>query len=173
MPPTAPEELIDAGTPATPTAAAELIEAGTPATPTGAHSLVVGAVASDYDMIVGGVTTPDMSGPLLEWAEAQEGKAAYSTGAFESPGDNPYVLIIWTESAGGKWTIKKATGGVLNGTDIFTSAEDVATPDLVTTWTAGGAATGTPVVSASTVTAAEDLIDSGTPASPTAPGELI
>lgn len=97
-------------------------------------------------LLVSGTTSPEMDGIVLPLAELQEGKAAYSTGGFDTPGDDPFVLIVWTESAGGFWTIKKATAGVFNNTDIFTSTDDVATPDLVTTWVAGGAAAGIPVV---------------------------
>jgi hypothetical protein len=49
------------------------------------------------------------------------------------------------------WVIEK------DGSNRFTSLEDVATPDLVTTWTPQATATGTPTVTAHPATAAQTI----------------
>lgn len=76
------------------------------------------------------------------------------------------VRIAW---AFGSWNIYTGLGG-----ELWWSAEDVATPDLVTTWAAAGGATGLPVVVAAELQPPEPIVPNGGPAAfPAAPGATI
>lgn len=166
MPPTAPVELIDAGTPATPTAAVELIDAGTPATPTEAGGLVDGAVTSDgmNGMRVSGSTSP--IGINVDYnsvnnfgtPQTENGRTKYVVGI-------AYV-IRWT---GTLWSVEDSVAR-------FQSASPHgALPSDVAVWNAVNSSTGTLVVTRLQIlpATAADLIDSGTPATPDAPGSLV
>ncbi len=161
MPPTAPEELIDAGTPATPTAAAELIEAGTPATPGAAATLVeivrdAGSVLTITGTLNDG--TAPVSFPPLPAIQEIAGRAAWGTGDY---------LMRWFDN------LPPSGGWGLNSADGAWTASGGASPELATGWAPVSPSTGTPVLTRSGGTAAAELIESGTPASPDAPGELI
>ena len=97
----------------------------------GAGMMVTGTLTSD------GSTSISFA-PLL-YAGIISGKASYNPVGlgFYVVGDQ----IIWSTVAT-KWRIYK------NAVIVFESSENVATPDLVTTWTPVGAATGTPTVTA-------------------------
>ena len=159
MPPTAPVELIDAGTPATPTAAVELIDAGTPATPTEAVELVDGAggLTSINGMRVSGSTSPTGANSDFTETGTMSGRPRYN---------GIWGYIEWTSVL---WSIG-------NGTSRFESASPHgALPSDVEVWTPVNGSTGTLAVTRLQILplAAAELIDGGTPATPDAPGSLV
>ena len=160
------DPLIASDTPATPDAAVELIAAGTPATPTEAGSLVAGGVVGDAinGMRVSGSTSPTNINTDFNERNAfgnvqtQNGRPKYIVGlAF---------AIEWT---GTVWSVKDATSRWESASPHGTLPSDVAV------WTAVNGSTGTLSVTRLEIrpAAAVELIDSGTPATPDAPGSLV
>jgi len=81
--------------------------------------------------------------PTLSYYDDYNSKPRYQLGA-----DVNLWFIRWQSS---KWVI----GGSGTNGGLWESSENVATPDLVVTWTNVGSATGTPVVTAATALASE------------------
>ncbi len=99
---------------------------------TGIRKRFTASTPTNPSMVVTGSLTPDLTGTYAYSGE-ESGKASYTL--------SPLIRIYWTTGTS-KWTISN----LLSIADRWESADPVATPDLVTTWTAVGAATGTPVV---------------------------
>jgi hypothetical protein len=74
--------------------------------------------------------------PLMRYAGIYNGKPFYTP----SGEDEGFVILLWT---GTDWTLNFD-----GGANLWSSSENVATPDLVTAWVSGGDATGTPVLNA-------------------------
>lgn len=172
MPPTAPGELIDAGTPATPTEAAELIDAGTPATPGAAAALLASYPAW---MRITGTLNPNATGYLpFQGVDAATGRPVYSTTAGSIPATGRWTRIIYPPDGGIAWEIQHYANGLAGSLALWpASPGEEITPDLATGWAPDGSETGTPVVTPHEAVSAAELIDGGTPSTPAAPGELI
>lgn len=82
-------------------------------------------------------TTP-VTFPTLVYAGDLNGKPCYSDNGLQT--GNTHALY-WISDGGGAWVLAQ-----LSPSCAWTSASDVATPDLATGWTALGTATGTPVI---------------------------
>ena len=97
------------------------------------------------DMTLVADTSPDISG-TYEYFTEQGGKASYYTSTLQVA---PYGAIFWNDSSL-KWNVLwiSSTGPVVSY--LWESSDDVATPDLVTTWTAV-TGSGTFTIDASTV----------------------
>ncbi len=94
-------------------------------------------------MVVSGSLSPDLTG-TFDYSGLASGRASYAISS------TPTKQIYWT-SGDNKWTI----ANLLAIGNRWESTDNVATPDLVTSWTAVGSATGTPTVTASAATAAQ------------------
>lgn len=94
-------------------------------------------------MVVSGSLSPDLTG-AFDYSGLASGRASYAISSA------PTKQIYWT-SGDNKWTI----ANLLSIGNRWESTDPVATPDLVTSWTAVGSATGTPTVTASAATAAQ------------------
>ena len=97
---------------------------GTNADITSSRTLVCDSASGGAypDILVSGAGTSDANG-TYSYAGDSYGKPYYENGS---------NLIVWVDFLGYKqWTIS------VDGTGVYESTEDVATPDLVTTWTVG------------------------------------
>lgn len=102
---------------------------------------------SKYRMLVTGSLSPDLTG---EYVSTYTDTVPLSGKGDYAKAGNPLIRIFWN-TGDDKWQIQS----LLNAGNYWESSEDVATPDLVTSWTAIGSATGTPTVTASAATAAQ------------------
>jgi hypothetical protein len=96
-------------------------------------------------MVVTGALSPDLTGSFVYNGEAS-GRASYAISSA------PTKQAYWT-SGSNKWTL----ASLLDIGNRWESSQDVATPDLVTSWTAVGSATGTPTVTAAAATATQAI----------------
>jgi len=93
-------------------------------------------------MVITGATSPDVTGILTNAGLGSDGKNDYTTGGVPLAELDNGIAITWNDTT---WSLYRYVNGVPEG-DFWDSADVVATPDLVTTWTGGGETTGTPVV---------------------------
>jgi hypothetical protein len=116
---------------------------------TGGASISV--VSGDKRVVqVGGTLTDGVNPvvfPLLSELTIEGGDLFWEIGSSE---DLPYFVVSGTPF--GSWFIGAITE---TGSAEWSSADEVATPDLVTTWTPVAPATGTPTVTAAPATAAQ------------------
>lgn len=94
-----------------------------------------------------GTGAPNFNGPVIRGALYQ-GKPTYTTNGSPwdaaAPATGRWITVGWES---GSWNISLHIDGFYQPAGAWYSTEDVATPDLVTTWTAFGSCTGTPVFS--------------------------
>lgn len=127
---------VASATPATP-GAVHIAPSPSPATPAVIHAPPL-AVGGAYQVLIGGDLTPlDAVGLVLRPAGLVAGRPAYSTtGSANLSGAG--AIIQWAEFDN-KWVFAWAANDTPSfpGTDygIWESAENVATPELVTAWT--------------------------------------
>ena len=112
---------------------------------------LLSAVSGDKRVVqVGGTLTDGVNPvvfPLLSELTIEGGDLFWEIGSSE---DLPYFVVSGTPF--GSWFIGAITE---TGSAEWSSTDEVATPDLVTTWTPTGDATGTPTVTAHPATAAQ------------------
>jgi hypothetical protein len=167
MPPTAPGDLIDSGTPATPEEPGDLVAAGGVPTPDEPLGLIVSR--GDGLSITGTLTdgTNPLIMPDLLPVPDFSGRRAWSESGLPVTDEESGSSVYWS---GGIWQISYTDGENLTE---WWSIGDAPSPAEVEEWDPRGSATGQPVVTLEGATAAAELIDSGTPATPDAPGELV
>jgi hypothetical protein len=164
------DELISAGTPATPDAAAELIAAGSPATPGAAADLVANGLFPASIQVSGTLTkngTTPLVFPVLRRTVPFNGAPCWTdTGSdWDSEAGGNYAIYYDDEEL--SWKLVTTVGGSFG----FAGGND-ASPLQVDDWEAFSSETGTPTLAA-VLLAPGEVIDGGTPATPSAPGELI
>lgn len=175
MPPTAPGELIDGGSPATPDAPGELIDGGSPATPDAPGELLGGSGAGP-GVTISGTLDPDVTGHVPYLGTVGGRPLCTNDGNGIVPSDTAHLRVSY---ATGRWRIDwYATGGSGPRTSWRANTGTELTPDLASGWAPDAGSdiepTGAPAIAWSPPPAAPgELIDGGTPATPTAPGSLL
>lgn len=147
----------------------ELIDSGSPATPSEPGRLIEDHFAAGTGAVIAGATDPEeANSTLLEVSGGHNGYPAYTTdGYFGSTSDPRYRIY----RDGSTWKIdEQLTTDLLFS--YYDSEGDHLTPFTVPEWNEE-AGTGEVTVTAEGVQGPGELIDSGTPATPTAPGSIV
>ncbi len=167
MTPIAPGDIIAAGTPGAPAAAGGVIGSSSPGAPDAAGTLVR---QSPGRITVTGALTVDavpVTFPALVRAPDYAGMPAWTDDGVAVEIKESGQILYWEAP---KWKLFWDVGAV---SGHWLSPENLMTPVGATSWTTHDGASGQPTVAATALSAAAELIGSGAPAAPDAPGSIV